>query len=151
MRITPLVLAGALVTVGATAPNATAAPKKKPITKTYEATAVAPDMTNQTEDSYSVCAMNVPNSYHIANFTAPAPGKLKVELYNYTGDWDLLLLDSKGTELAAGSELALSTPNAPATETMTVKVKKSKTKYQIVACNWAGGPTGTVKYTFTYA
>jgi hypothetical protein len=27
----------------------------------------------------------------------------------------------------------------------------NRTAVQIVACNWSGGPTGTVTYTFTYA
>jgi hypothetical protein len=30
-------------------------------------------------------------------------------------------------------------------------MKKAKQTFHIIACNWAGGSTGTVKYTFTYA
>jgi hypothetical protein len=152
MRITPFVLTGALVAVASAAPAATAAPKK-PITKTYAVTAPAPDPTNYADPvqpGYSVCAMRVANSFNKTAFKAPAAGKLKVELSGFTGDWDLLLLDPKGTELGAGGGNDVATPAAPATELATVKIKKAGS-YSIVACNWAGGPTGTVKYTFTYA
>lgn len=158
MRITPLVLAGALAAVALAAP-ADAAPRK-PITKTYEATAPAPDVTNYADsagvDSYSVCNQQVPNSYHVHTFTAPAPGKLNVKLYGFTGDWDVLLTDSRGTELTFGGNGIPAQVNTPAEptvgdENITYKIKKAKTKINIIACNWVGGPTATVKYTFTYA
>lgn len=150
MRITPLVLTGALATAALAAP-ADAAPRK-PITKTYEATAPTPDFTNlEPNATYTVCNQTVPQSWHLHVFTAPAPGKLKVTLSGYVGDWDLLLTDSKGTQLAAGDLLEPGTPTTPAEESATLKIKKAKTKINIIACNFAGGPTATVKYTFTYA
>lgn len=149
MRLTPFALAGLLVAAAAATP-ADAAPRK-PITKTYEASAPTPDPSNYAGQGYSVCAMNVPNSFHIHKFKAPAAGKLKIELTGFTGDWDLLFLDSKGSELATGGASDLGTPQTPAKESMTAKIKKKGATYEIVACNWAGGPTGTVKYTFTFA
>jgi len=147
MRTTPvLVAAAALIAAGSALP-ATAAPRK-PITKTYTATAPVPDPTNYAEMSYSVCAQAVPQSAHVEVFKAPAAGKLKVELSGFVGDWDLLILDSKGAEVATSGGTQ---PVDPPTEQATVKVKKAAATYKIIACNWAGGPTATVKYTFTYA
>jgi hypothetical protein len=143
---TPLLAAAALVAAGAAMP-ATAAPPKKPITKTYTATAGTPDPTNYTETSYSVCAQTVPGSFHTETFKAPAPGKLSIKMNGFVGDWDLLLLDGKGAEIAnSGGQQ----PVDPAEEQLAAKVKKAGTTYKIIACNWAGGPTATVTYTFTY-
>ena len=136
--LTLAVLAAATVT----APAALAAPK--PITKTYPAAAPMPDPTNYAGQGYSVCAQNVPQSFHKETFKVPAAGSLKVELTGYQGDWDLLLVGDKGQELATGGATDLGVP-----EVVQVKFKKA-TAVSIVACNWAGGPTGTVKYTFTY-
>lgn len=150
MRITPLVLTGALAMAGF-AGEATAAPKKKPISKSYQATAGAVDPSNWADsDPYSVCAQNVPGSFHTHDFKAPAAGKIKIEMTNFTGDWDLLFVDPKDSEVAAGGGSDLGTPGTPTTEVATAKIKKAGT-YKIIACNWVGGPTADVKYTFTYA
>ena len=142
--LTLAVLAAATVA----APGALAAPPK-PITKTYAVTAPTPDPTNWAGDAgvdvYSVCAMNVPGSYQIEEFKVPGPGTLKVELSKFTGDWDELLLDSKGNELTYGGA-----SDVTGVEVMQAKFKKADT-VQIIACNWAGGPTGEVTYTFTHA
>jgi hypothetical protein len=144
----------AVAAVGTLAAPALGASKKKPITKTYSVLAPAPDPTNWASQAgvktYSVCNQKVPQSYNRELFKAPEPGTLKVEVSGFTGDWDLLILNGKGTEAGTGGSDAISTPNAPTKEVATVKIKKKDT-YTIVACNWAGGPTGTVKYTFTYA
>lgn len=151
MRTTPLLMTvAALVAAGSTVP-ATAGPKPKPITKTYTATAPLPDPSNYAGQGYSVCAQNVPQSFHTETFKAPAPGKLAVKMNGFTGDWDMLLVDSKGTEITHAGASDLGSPAAPASESMTAKVKKGGTTYKIVACNWAGGATATVTYTFTYA
>lgn len=149
MNRTAVLLAGTVALVGIAAPQSIAAPKKKPITKTYTATAVAPDPTNflglATGGGYSVCAQNVPGSFHDEPFKVPAAGTLKVELTGYTGDWDLLLMDGAKEELAYSGLTELQ--GAP--EVVSVKFKKA-TQTHIIACNWAGAPTGKVTYTFTY-
>ena len=151
MRTTPvLAAAAAVLAAAASAMPADAAPRK-PITKTYTATAAMPDPTNYAQQGYSVCAQNVPGSFHTETFKAPAAGKLQVKLTDFTGDWDLLLLDSKGTEITSGSASDVGTPQTPASESMTTKVKKAGATYKIIACNWAGGATGKVTYTFTFA
>ena len=137
--LTIAVLAAATVA----APGALAAPK--PITKTYTATAPMADPSNFAgTTTYGVCGMNVPQSFHTEEFKVPAAGSLKINMTGYVGDWDLLLTGDKGQELATGGAGDLGVP-----EVMQVKFKKPTT-VAIIACNWAGGPTGTVKYTFTY-
>ena len=121
---------------------------KPPIEKSYDVTAPAPDPTNYLSaggvQSYSVCAQTVPNSYHHETFKAPEAGTLKIELSDYQGDWDLLLMNSKKAEMGFAGSSDLGVP-----EKLTFKIKKADS-FIIVACNWAGGPTGKVKYTFTY-
>ena len=135
--LTIAVLAAATVA----APGALAAPK--PITKTWTATAPLPDPTNVAGGDYSVCAMHVPQSFHIEEFKVPAAGTLKIDLTGFVGDWDLLLLDAKDKEMAISGEL-------PGTdEAIQVKLKKAGL-VKIVSCNWAGGPTAEGSYTFTF-
>ncbi|HVE97881.1 MAG TPA: hypothetical protein VNA12_01740 [Mycobacteriales bacterium] len=142
IALTTLAVATAVCAVGGVAE----AKHKKPIEKSYTATAPTPDPTNYSMTGYSVCAQNVPQSFHIEEFTAPEPGTLKAELTGYVGDWDFLLVDDKGRELAnSGLTAFMGEP-----EKMTYKFKKPGT-VSIIACNWAGGPTGKVKYTFTFA
>lgn len=148
MRTQTLVLAG-VAALAAAAPSASAAPK--PITKTYTATAPAPDPTNAAPGAkYTVCAQTVPQSAHTEVFKAPAPGKLAVELSGYQVDWDLLITDAKGAQLGSSGNGGYGTPASPSTEKATVKIKKAGS-YNIIACNWAGTPTATVKYVFTFA
>jgi hypothetical protein len=134
----------ALATVAVTSDAAPRAPRK-PITKTYTATAPAPDPTNWVEANYSVCNQMVPNSFHKEPFKAPEAGSLQLEMSGYQGDWDLLVLNSKNSEAGHAGSSDLGVP-----EKTTIKIKKAES-FTIVACNWAGGPTATVKYTFTYA
>lgn len=143
------VLAAAAALLSAAAVSADAAPARKPITKTYTATAPLPDPTNHAElTPYEVCAQAVPQSFHEETFKAPGAGKLKVEMNGFQGDWDLLLVDSKGAQVASSGGTQ---PVDPAVESMTAKIKKAGATYTIIACNWAGTPTATVKYTFTWA
>jgi hypothetical protein len=146
MKRTAALLVGTLAVVTVAAPTALAAPKKKraPITKTYAVTAPMPDVTNNVPGGYSVCAQNVPNSFDKQTFQVPAAGKLSVELSGFQGDWDLLLEDSDDSELAYGGSSGVS--NTEATE---VSFKRAQ-KVSIVACNFAGTPTASVKYVFTF-
>ncbi len=129
-----------------------AKPPRKPITKTFEASAAAPDPSNWASQggvqTYSVCQGTVPQSRYTLNFKAPAKGKLVVELTNFKGDWDLLLTDKAGKELTYGGSSDLGTTET-VKEKMTYKVKKPM-DLVIIACNWAGGPTASGKYTMTF-
>ena len=143
MNRTAVVTLAVVAAATVAAPSALAGPAK-PITKTYTATAPLPDPTN-VGGGYTVCAQNVPQSFHIEEFKAPGAGSLKVELTEFQVDWDLLLMDGKGKELASSGSGGVGEP-----EIATLKLKKPGV-IQIVACNWSGGPTGTVTYTFTPA
>jgi hypothetical protein len=138
----------AVVALGAASMSpAIGAPKKK-ITKTYTATAAVPDPTNAAAGSYSVCPQTVPGSFQADEFKIPAAGTLQVEVSGYNGDWDALLMDSDKSEIAASGAGGYP-PVAGGPENMEMRFKKAQT-VTIVACNWAGGPTATVKATFTY-
>lgn len=155
MRRAPLALTGCLA-LAALASPASAAPKK-PITKSYDITLTAADPTNVVNDTtktgYDVCAQRVPGSYQIENFTAPAVGKMKFKLTGFTGDWDLLVMDSKNNQITSGGSNGENTPNDPSAgdEATSAKVKKAKTLYRVVACNFSGGLTGKLTITFEYA
>ena len=149
MNRTAALLAVTVAAAGiSAAPAALSAPKKKTVTKTYTITVPTPDPTNYAGTAgvgkYSVCAQNVPQSYHVEEFKVPAAGTLDVTLSGYTGDMDLLLMDAEKEELAFGGSDGVSD-----TEQAVVKFKKATTAY-IVGCNWAAAPTGTIKYVFTY-
>jgi len=142
MNKTAAFLVGTLAVVTLSAPSALAAPKKKPITGAYTASAAMPDPTNYVPGKYPVCAMNVPGSFDSHPFAVPGRGTLHVEMAGFTGDWDLLLLD------AAKDEVGESGGGVGANEATDVTFKKAQ-KISIIACNWAGTPTANVKFAFT--
>lgn len=132
----------AVVAAGSLAPAVAGPSKPKPITKTYTATALTPDPTPIAGD---ICTPALPTARHSEPFKVPAAGRLKVDI-EFTGDWALGLRDAK-----SGAQLASSDGGSPLDdEVMQVKFKKA-TEVLIDACNFAGGPTATVTYTFTYA
>ncbi|HVF20553.1 MAG TPA: hypothetical protein VNA14_09950, partial [Mycobacteriales bacterium] len=98
-------------------------------------------------------AVEAPQSVHVESFKAPAAGTLKVEVTGFLGDWDLALNDGKAKRLAEGDNASV-TPTSMSTgsivEKLSYKVKKAG-DLVIVVCNFAGGPTGSGKYTFTPA
>jgi hypothetical protein len=144
MNRTAAFLVGTLAVGAISASPALAAPKKKPITKTYDVAAPLPDPSNYGMQGYSVCAQNVPGSFDKTAFQVPAAGTLSVVLSGFQGDWDLLLLDGDDEELSTGGSSGLG-----GTETTEVRFKKAQ-KVSIVACNWAGSPNASVKYVFTF-
>lgn len=131
--------ATALLAVGALALPSSAAPRK-PITKTYTATA-APG-------GYGVAlfctGVPTPHDKHREAFKAPAGGTLKVALSGAVGDWDVFLLD------AADEIVAESATLGPGDEGYSYKIKKAG-EFTVLSCNGLGGPTATVTYTFTFA
>jgi hypothetical protein len=156
MRTAPFALAGCLA-VAALATPASAASKKPPITKSYDIAVTAADpsnaVDNQTGSGYSVCAQRVPGAFQIKEFKAPALGKMKFKLTGFTGDWDLLVMDSKNAEITSGGSSSVNTPDAPdaGDESTSAKVKKANTVFRVVACNFSGGLSGKLSITFEYA
>lgn len=136
---TAAVVSLALVAAGGALVPASAAPK--PITKTYSVGPLTPDPTPAARD---ICDPVTPTARHTEPFKVPAAGTLKVDI-EFQGDWALGLRDAKGARLAEsdGSDLLVD-------ESMQAKFKKP-TEVLIDACNFAGAPTATVTYTFTFA
>ncbi len=132
--------ATAFMAIGALALPSSAAPPRKPITKTYTATA-APSGVGL---ALLCTGLPTPTDKHREPFTAPAAGTLKVTLSGAVGDWDLVLLD------AADETINESAALGPGDESYSQKIKKAGA-FTILSCNGLGGPTATVTYTFTFA
>jgi hypothetical protein len=134
-----LIATAAVATLGV--PSAIAGPKT--ISEKYTATAMFPDPTNQTGQGYGTCAQNVPGSFDAHQFKIPAAGSLHVDVSNFHGDWDLLIMDSDKSEIGGSG-------NDPETaESTDVTFRKAQT-VTIVACNFAGTPTADVAAVFTF-
>jgi hypothetical protein len=143
--VAPIALA-VLVAVG---PAAHAAPKKKPLTKTYSLTlAPAPDASTTTSCSSAALKEGVNMATEPIKVTGP--GKLSVKITGFTGDWDMAVLSSSGFALTEGG--GTSTPNTdtnPGEETLKYKSKKAQA-LSLRVCNFLGTPQVTVTYTYTY-
>lgn len=88
------------------------------------------------------CDGTAPGSLHVQSVKVPSAGRFTADLTGFAGDWDFYLK-------ANGGELSASTGGADAAkETVSAKIKKAVT-VDIVSCNWAGGPTGSVSWVFT--
>ncbi len=85
-------------------------------------------------------------------FTAPAAGVFSATITKFTGDWDMRLLDSDGEVVTEGSGTDTPNTNTPGSgvESLEVKIKKPGS-FTLQVCNFVGGPTATVTYTFTFA
>jgi hypothetical protein len=142
-RITTLGIASALIAGSFAAPGALGAPKPKPkpkpkpITGSYQASAL-PD-----PSATSACQPLLPTARFTREFKVPAAGRLLVELQN-TLDWAAAVRAADGTILG---DADASSPEVK--EAVEVTFKKAQ-KISIDACNFAGEPEITVKYTFTY-
>jgi hypothetical protein len=138
----------ALLVAGAFSPMiapATAAPKKKPITKSYDL-----ELVPLWTDPMAACVNPEFEgiSVHTEKITPTGPGILSVSVTGYTGDWDISVKDATGVEIAKGS--GNDTPNpGPGTETLEIKFKKAE-PLQIAICNFLGTPAAQAKYTYTY-
>ena len=124
--------------LGVTAAGALAAPKE---TKGSFDAAASPDPTPT--GTGEVCQGITPSGRFEVPLKIPAPGKLKVDLTGFQGDWDLTVEDKTGAILSESAGFVEAT-----TETVAVKFKK-KTEVTIVACNFAGGPTAKGSFVFT--
>jgi hypothetical protein len=126
-----------LALLGVTAASSSAAPK--PMKGSYTATAPVPG-------GGVDCEGTVPGSLHSEEVKLPSAGTLKVELSEFQGDWDLHIT-SGGSELAAGTTGTIGGVE-DAKEIVSLKLKKAAV-VSIGSCNWAGGATGAVAWTFT--
>jgi hypothetical protein len=77
---------------------------------------------------------------------APFNGLLTATMENFQGDWDLFVTDADGGALVSSVESQLT--GAAATEEVSILLKKGY-EFAIVPCNWVGGPSADVAWTFT--
>ncbi len=149
MRTRPLI-ATALVAGLALSLPASAAPKKKPkpITKTYTVNTPVPHPNPPSGPSCSASPDSV--SEHRELFKAPAAGTLEVVASEFTGDYDIGLYGDGEKNLSQGGGVDTpSVQNGTEKEKLKYKVKKKQNLY-IDVCNFIGGPSAKVTYTFTY-
>jgi hypothetical protein len=144
----PLALA-AIVAAGSLAPAA-AAPKKKPLKKTYSVQlAPSPDASESTACSGDTRTADVNTDFETIKVTGP--GLLSVKVTGFTGDWDVSVYNTAGAMLTEGG--GTTTPetatNTAPVETLKYKSKKAQSLILRV-CNFLGSPNATVNYTYTY-
>lgn len=145
--VAPLAIV-AIVATGSLVP-AHAAPKKKPLKKTYNVTlAPLPDASEATACSSAARQDGV--NMDVETIKVTGAGVLTVKVTKFQSDWDMSVYNSSGSMLTEGS--GTSTPNTSTgeqTETLKYKSKKAQTLLLRV-CNFIGSPTATVSYTYVY-
>ncbi|MDT7572200.1 MAG: hypothetical protein QOE05_2374 [Actinomycetota bacterium] len=141
MRTRTALVAG-LVLVAGFGSLSPAMAKGKTVTKSYTATAATPGPTNA---ATSVCEGKVPGSYFDETFKAPFKGKLMVDQTGFQGDWDLGLFQD-GALSSQSAQDVTADPQTPE-HIEGFKLKKGE-EVVIRSCNFAGGPTASLKYVF---
>jgi hypothetical protein len=142
MRIRTALVAAAVVATGLGSVSPAVAGGKKVVTKEYDATAPVPDPANV---GLGTCDASVPQSKFEQSFKAPFGGKLTVDMNGFVGDWDLGLFED-GALAASSAQDVTADPQTPE-HIEGYKLKKGETVV-IRSCNFSGGPTAHMKYTF---
>jgi hypothetical protein len=142
MRIRTALVAAVVVATGLGSLSPALAGGKKTITKEYDATAPVPDPANL---ALGNCDGSVPQSKFEQTFKAPFTGKLTVDMNGFTGDWDLGLFED-GVLAADSAQDATADPQTPE-HIEGFKLKKGG-EVVIRSCNFSGGPTAHMKYSF---
>jgi hypothetical protein len=114
----------------------------KSVSKSYTATAFPPSPTNV---QLGVCHGDVPGSNFDQPFKAPFAGRLTIDMDGFVGDWDLALVQD-GANSAESAQAATDSPMTPE-HIDAYKLKKGEAVV-IRSCNFSGGPTANMKYTF---
>ncbi len=135
MRTRLALLAVPLALVSVVATSATAAPKAKPFSEKYTASAPVPG-------AGLACSGTTPMGQDLHEVKIPAAGKVTVDLKGFLGDWDLHVLFN-GAEVGVSEEIQ---PLADG-EAVVVKLKKAG-KLVINACNYNGGPSASVELKY---
>lgn len=156
MRKALALTAVAVVAAGSFAPAVAAPPKKKPISESYAVSGlpIPLPLTGSTPVEEASSCMN-PEFEKISTTTktikTTGAGTLTVDVTNFTGDWDITIMNDKREMIAAGAgtatPTALTTPGAA--EKAVVKFKKGST-ILIAVCNFLGSATANAKYTYVY-
>ena len=136
-----------LAVVALVAGTADAAPKPKPVSGKYDLMLPVPFPAMETVPPLYGCIDGPEGaSKNTTRVTLPYNGSLTVQV-DFEGDWDLYILDSKGSMIGA-SETDTSGSTSVGKEKAIIK-KAKKGQVDIVACNWAGLPEATVAWTLT--
>jgi hypothetical protein len=137
-------LAASLVLVAGVGSLAPAFAGTKTVTKSYTASAFPPGGVASQATS-TICSDAVPGSTFDATFKAPFKGRLTVDQTGFQGDWDLTLVQD-GSNSAESAQDMTADPQTPE-HIDGFKMKKGE-EVTIRSCNFAGGPTASVKYSF---
>jgi hypothetical protein len=141
---TAVLTAFAVVCAGGAVSPVVAAPKPKPVKKEYTASATPGGPASLANST--ICDSTIPGSTYDVDFKAPFAGRLTVKQDGFQGDWDLALVQDGGN--AAQSAQDATDTNVSRPETVEgYKLKKGES-ITIRSCNWAGGPTAHVAYSF---
>jgi hypothetical protein len=138
----------AVLAAGAYAP-AVAAPKKKPITKSWDMQLLpVPDPPSGTPS----CARDelIGVSIHQELLKTTGPGTLKVKVNGFAGDWDITVY-SGAKELEGvgdGTSTGAGAPSTAGEDVFEMKFKKA-VSLDIRTCNFAGSPSAHGEYTFS--
>jgi hypothetical protein len=139
----------AVLAAGAYAP-ATAAPKKKPITKSYDMQLLpVPDPPSGTPSCARAELEDI--SIHTETLKTTGPGTLKVKVNGFGGDWDISVFsgDHELEGVGDGTSTGGGAPTPAGEDVFEMKFKKALS-LQISTCNFAGTPSAHGEYTFTY-
>jgi len=145
-----------VVAAGALAPALAAPPKPKPIVEEWamqHAPIPLPLAGIEGVDGTNSCTDPAFEgvSTTFKTIKTKGAGTLEVTVTEFSGDWDITVMDDKGRVLATGGPTTTPTALAEsgATEKAVVKTKKPMTLV-IGTCNFLGGPTANGKLVFTY-
>ena len=145
-----ILLTLSVVSMTAFAVSPALAAKTKTISGSYQATTTAADPTpfvTSLAGTGGACEPNLEQAMHEKEISLPAAGTWKVELNGFQGDWALAVLNSKGQVLQAQDQDVTQPIDTPHKITQKIKTKGT---YTIRACNFSGGLTANVKWSFTY-
>ncbi len=150
-QILPVLVA--VIAAGAVAAGpASATSKPKGFTKTVTFADATPDPTggaisSDADPTMMICDGKLPREKSLA-VKIPAPGKLKVSIDGFQGDWALSVRDSHD-KFIQGDDVNPD-PTAPVFESTSVKIKKAGT-YNLLPCNLGGTNSASMKYVYTPA
>ena len=137
MRRSCLLLLPALVVLAAPAQ----AGPPKPFSKTVTFVDATPDPTAFVLGPEH-CQGRLPAEDPVA-VAVPASGVLDIAISGFQGEWSLMVTSDKGAVLGTADA------DAPATESMRLKVKRAGTVH-ILPCNIAGTSEATLTYAYAY-
>jgi hypothetical protein len=141
------VAAVGIVAAGAYAP-ATAAPKKKPVTKSYEMQLLP--VADPPQGTPSCARPELEGvSIHTETLKTTGAGVLEVKVNKFNGDWDISVFED-GELVGVGDGTSTPNTSTSAGEDVFRPKFKTATTLTISTCNFLGTPSAHGEYKFTY-